>query len=414
MQGFNHIAGGVAFTGIFASFIDVNIFKKPEYLIVTVFFALLPDIDHTRSPVGKLFYPLARWLDRKYGHRTITHSLLFFVCLVAIMQGFEFLFLGSSTLTFIGAMAYFSHLIFDMCTRSGIPLFYPVTSARCVLPGNPNLRIASGDMKSETVIFFLFIGLTLTCMPLMSQGFWTTYNNAFATISHLEREYLTSKDVIAVELLSNGKRITADVVDVNSGDAVLFDKDFIKINKQDASIIALNHTGRTAEKARLEFDDISTDSLRSLLKGHVMELKCVSTYPVRYTLDGERFEKSSLDIAYKSGFDFSPVEVDTRPIIAKIEGNKAEIKKLTAEYNLALSEIKALSDRIHYLESNLATFSAYEQGKAIDELKKLSEKKASAKFPTLNVAHLQSENQLLTESLNKQHLFTGYIILWKQ
>jgi inner membrane protein len=76
-----------------------------------------------------------------------------------------------------------------------------------VLPGNPNLRIASGDMRSETVIFFVFIGLTLTCLPLMSQGFWTTYNNAFATMSHLEREFSTSKDILQVELLSNGKRI---------------------------------------------------------------------------------------------------------------------------------------------------------------------------------------------------------------
>jgi inner membrane protein len=126
MQGFNHVAGGIAFTGIFASFTDINIFEKPQYLGVTVFFALLPDIDHTRSPMGKAFYPLARWLDRKYGHRTLTHSLLFTLCLVAIVQGLEYLLLQSSTLTFIAALSYFSHLIFDMFTRSGIPFSIPL------------------------------------------------------------------------------------------------------------------------------------------------------------------------------------------------------------------------------------------------------------------------------------------------
>jgi hypothetical protein len=203
------------------------------------------------------------------------------------------------------------------------------------------------------------------------------------------------------------------VVEVEQDKAILFHEDFIEVSRQETQIISMQHTGRKADRQRLEFDDISTDSLRSLLAGHVIELKCISSLPVRYTLKGERFEKSSLEIAYLSGFDFSEVQQDIRPTIAKIEQNKAEIKRLTGEYTQALSEIRQVNDRIAYLETNMATFSAYEQGKAIDERRKLSDKRTSLKLPALNTAPLQKENALLIEQLNEKHLYTGYIILWK-
>ena len=76
MSGINHVVGGIVFTGIFSSFWNINIFSKIEYIGLCSFFSVLPDIDHTRSPIGKLFYPIANYLDRHFGHRTITHSFL--------------------------------------------------------------------------------------------------------------------------------------------------------------------------------------------------------------------------------------------------------------------------------------------------------------------------------------------------
>ena len=79
MTGANHVAGGLAFTGLFCSLWNVNIFEKPWYLIATVFCALLPDIDHTKSPMGKLFgfTQLSQYLHRNFGLRTIKERLSF-------------------------------------------------------------------------------------------------------------------------------------------------------------------------------------------------------------------------------------------------------------------------------------------------------------------------------------------------
>jgi inner membrane protein len=70
----NHITGGIVFTGLFCSFFSINIFANPIYFS-NYFRFLLPDIDHTKSWIGKSVYPIAKWLSRNYGHRTITHSI---------------------------------------------------------------------------------------------------------------------------------------------------------------------------------------------------------------------------------------------------------------------------------------------------------------------------------------------------
>ena len=122
----NHIAGGIVFTGIFTSLWNVNIFSDPYYLAATIFVSLLPDIDTPKSIIGKPFYPISRWLYRKYGHRTITHSLLFCVILTLITYVFEKLNgIEHTHYSQIVFFAYFGHLLLDMFTTTGVPIIYP-------------------------------------------------------------------------------------------------------------------------------------------------------------------------------------------------------------------------------------------------------------------------------------------------
>ena len=152
MSGTNHVAGGIVFTGIFASFWNINIFSKVEYLSLCTFFSVLPDIDHTRSLIGKLFYPVAKYLDRHFGHRTITHSLPTLISLAILLSILEKLFRSDLNLTLLYTLSYSSHLILDMMTVGGVPLFYPFRRNPCVIPGNPAMRFKSGDLKTEIIL----------------------------------------------------------------------------------------------------------------------------------------------------------------------------------------------------------------------------------------------------------------------
>ena len=196
----NHIAGGIVFTGIFTSLWNVNIFSNPYYLAVTIFVSLLPDIDTPKSIIGKPFYPISRWLYRKYGHRTITHSLLFCVILTLITYVFEKLNgIEHTHYSQIVFFAYFGHLLLDMFTTTGVPILYPFWKNPCVIPGNVAYRFNTGNLKQEGIIFVVFLFSGAFMSNLFAQGFWLTYNQQFNDITHVYREFTKSNKLYKVD-----------------------------------------------------------------------------------------------------------------------------------------------------------------------------------------------------------------------
>ena len=196
----NHIAGGIVFTGIFTSLWNVNIFSDPYYLAATIFVSLLPDIDTPKSIIGKPFYPISRWLYRKYGHRTITHSLLFCVILTLITYVFEKLNgIEHTHYSQIVFFAYFGHLLLDMFTTTGVPILYPFWKNPCVIPGNVAYRFTTGNLKQEGIIFVVFLFSGAFMSNLFAQGFWLTYNQQFNDITHVYREFTKSNKLYKVD-----------------------------------------------------------------------------------------------------------------------------------------------------------------------------------------------------------------------
>ncbi|MCV2526163.1 MAG: metal-dependent hydrolase [Candidatus Lightella neohaematopini] len=84
---------------------------------------LLPDIDHPKSFIGKRFKWLSIPIYKLFGHRSLTHSLL----LIIIMMIYISISKINVPIDVIYAMVigYISHIIADMLTPAGIPLFWP-------------------------------------------------------------------------------------------------------------------------------------------------------------------------------------------------------------------------------------------------------------------------------------------------
>lgn len=80
---------------------------------------VIPDLDEHRSKFGKIFFPISYPINKIFGHRTITHSLLFVVMVGIILMPFfdSWLWLSAS----IGILA---HIIGDMLTGK-VKLLYP-------------------------------------------------------------------------------------------------------------------------------------------------------------------------------------------------------------------------------------------------------------------------------------------------
>lgn len=86
------------------------------------FGALLPDVDTTMSGLGKFIKPLSRLLERRFGHRTITHSLL--GMLIVAVVTYPLAAVNVNTWLFL-LLGFASHLILDTVNVIGVPLLYP-------------------------------------------------------------------------------------------------------------------------------------------------------------------------------------------------------------------------------------------------------------------------------------------------
>ena len=97
----------------------------PEGVAAAALGALLPDIDHPSSWIGRRLWPISKPLSMVIGHRGLTHSLL------AVMAGLAVLVLmepgrGLARLAEPLALGYLSHLAADALTPSGVPLLWPL------------------------------------------------------------------------------------------------------------------------------------------------------------------------------------------------------------------------------------------------------------------------------------------------
>ncbi|MRR13126.1 metal-dependent hydrolase, partial [bacterium] len=84
--------------------------------------SLLPDIDTGASTVGRALPFLSGPIERRFGHRTLTHSLLFCCVLALVCSPVALL---EADVYFCLVAGYVSHPFLDTMNVNGIRLFYP-------------------------------------------------------------------------------------------------------------------------------------------------------------------------------------------------------------------------------------------------------------------------------------------------
>lgn len=123
-------------------------------------FSLAPDIDHPQSLIGRFFPGLSRWLLKKYGHRTITHSLIAIPAAAVILSP-ALLFSGKFYAAAI--LAYSSHIFIDLFNSSGVRLLSPFSTKEFISFKTPELRITVSSWKEYTLLFVIvFMAFSVT------------------------------------------------------------------------------------------------------------------------------------------------------------------------------------------------------------------------------------------------------------
>jgi len=144
--------------------------------------SILPDLDHPKSTIGRLLLPISLYLNKKVGHRTLTHSLLLWFPINIIGLYFY------KPLFFI-SMGAISHLILDCWNVSGIMLFNPFSEKLFVLAGR-KYRIRSGSRPELIlIVIFLFTSLTIGHINNLG-GARTMIQTAMASYNMAYENYL--------------------------------------------------------------------------------------------------------------------------------------------------------------------------------------------------------------------------------
>jgi inner membrane protein len=141
---------------------------KPDGIgwLLAAIASLLPDIDLPPAKIGRLFWFVAVPLERRFGHRTLTHSAVMLLAVAALAAPL----LIVQPLYFWAVIGgYWSHLWIDMLNVRGVDLFWP-SPVRLVTPGNRNWRFAVGS-KGEMGLLSMLLALTVALYPLSHLGF---------------------------------------------------------------------------------------------------------------------------------------------------------------------------------------------------------------------------------------------------
>lgn len=126
--------------------------------------SLAPDVDHPESKVGRKFIlkPISIFINKVFGHRTITHSVVMSIFMTIILLSSTLLFTGISNFIYsniiIGfCVGWFSHLLLDLLTVKGIPVFYPFIKKKYNL-----LRFKTNkDEEFVSILVILITGISM-------------------------------------------------------------------------------------------------------------------------------------------------------------------------------------------------------------------------------------------------------------
>ena len=141
---------------------------KPDWIswALAAVASLLPDIDLPPAKIGRLFWFVSVPLERRFGHRTLTHSAVMLLAVAALAAP-----LGRINPLYCWAVigGYWSHLWLDMLNVRGVDLFWP-SSLRVVTPGNRHWRLEVGS-QGEMILLSALLVAAAALVPLSQMGF---------------------------------------------------------------------------------------------------------------------------------------------------------------------------------------------------------------------------------------------------
>jgi inner membrane protein len=236
----------------------------PVLIAVGAIGGLLPDVDVSTSPAGRLFPWISGYFQETMPHRSMTHSIVA-SAVIAIASYGTAIFIPqfipiASALTIGYTFGWFA----DCFTRGGVEMFWP-SSVRCVCPGNRNLRLKTGS-NAEYFVLCILVAIALSAFSINSKGgILTQFNRLIASTSGVQGVYNSS---------GSTHKIVANIKGVRAGDRSKVDGQFQIIQPNGTGFIVLEPNTNKLYKAATDPDsqivieqitaDVSTPAITTI------------------------------------------------------------------------------------------------------------------------------------------------------
>ncbi|MFM7447593.1 MAG: metal-dependent hydrolase [Leptolyngbyaceae cyanobacterium] len=140
-----------------------------------------PDLDTSKSWISRLppLTVISRWIEKRYSHRTLTHSFIFSLGLAAVTFP---LTLWNQSLWIALNLGYFLGWYADNFTKQGVCAFFP-HPGRLVTPGNPRLRLSTGSSAEYFLLVVLVCGAIAIINLNTSGGILKAFNQTLGLSS---------------------------------------------------------------------------------------------------------------------------------------------------------------------------------------------------------------------------------------
>ena len=149
-----HCCISAAVVGLSLSTID------PAVLAVAIAASQIPDIDTSTSSIGQILWPISRWIEKRYPHRSVTHSLLFTAFLGLVSAGIWWRYQIDLKVAIALPLGHVVACFSDTFTKAGVQLFWP-SPLWCVFGLNPKRRLTTGGPGEYWVLVSAVVAIAI-------------------------------------------------------------------------------------------------------------------------------------------------------------------------------------------------------------------------------------------------------------
>ena len=220
--------------------------------VVAALGSLAPDIDNPDSWIGRVLPFISKPVERKFGHRTITHSLIAILIILTLLFTLfwqNFIFLPFS-------IGYISHIIIDCSTVSGVKILYPISLKSAVFPFdlyNPVAYRAKVGSIHDLAMGFIFAFLTIPFAYISVK----TYKN---TVREVQRDVVSA--VRTYNELAKDYLCYAKLKGINTTTHEDVEGRFLIVAAKDKNTLVIRVDGNTLTVGQDNFkDDIATTDI---------------------------------------------------------------------------------------------------------------------------------------------------------